>query len=315
VEKPIAGLSGRWRRPRILFHLSERTREEITGYLCIMPWLIGFIVFTAGAMLFSLGLTFCKTDLLSEVKFVGLGNYVKLVQDPFFHKSLAITSYYTFVTVPLGLVVGVIIALGLNQKIPMQSLWRTFYYVPSVVSGIAVAILWRWVFNPDIGLLNQMLRLVGIDGPRWLYSEQWAVPAFIIMGLWGAGGGMLLYLGGLQGIPTVLYEAAKIDGATAWQSLWAITLPMLSPTIFFNLIMGIIGSFQVFTQALVMTNGGPNYATLTMMLYLYQKGFQQLYFGYSSALAWVLFLIILGFTLWVLRGSSAWVYYEGELRK
>ena len=300
---------------KIDVNLSERNREEIAGYLCIMPWLIGFVVFTAGAMIFSLGLTFFRTDLLSEFRFVGLDNYVTLAKDPFFHKSLVITSYYTFVTVPLGLIVGLTIALGLNEKIPLQSLWRTFYYLPSVVSGIAVAILWRWVFNPDIGLLNQTLQLVGIDGPRWLYSEEWAMPAFIIMGLWGSGGGMLLYLGGLQGIPTVLYEAARIDGANRWKTFWRITLPMLSPTIFFNLVMSIIGSFQVFTQSLVMTNGGPNYATLTMMLYLYRKGFEQLKFGYSSAVAWVLFLIILGFTLLVIRSSSAWVYYEGELRK
>ena len=315
MEKRTTSFSGRWQHPSEWFHLSQRAREEIVGYLCIMPWLIGFLVFTAGAMVFSLGLTFFKTDLLSEFRFVGLDNYVKLAADPMFHKSLVITSYYTFVTVPLGLVVGMTIALGLNEKIPLQSLWRTFYYLPSVVSGIAVAILWRWVFNPDIGLLNQTLQLVGIAGPRWLYSEEWAMPAFIIMGLWGSGGGMLLYLGGLQGIPTVLYEAARIDGANKWKTFWRITLPMLSPTIFFNLVMSIIGSFQVFTQSLVMTNGGPNYATLTMMLYLYRKGFEQLHFGYSSAVAWVLFLIILGFTLLVIRSSSAWVYYEGELRR
>jgi multiple sugar transport system permease protein len=315
MKRPTIVLPSRARRQTGISHLSQRAREEIAGYICIMPWLVGFLVFTAGAMLFSLGLTVFKTDLLSEIKFVGLGHFVDLAVDPFFHKSLIVTSYYTFVTVPLGLVVGLTIALALNQDIPLRSFWRTLYYLPSVVSGLAVAILWRWVFNPDIGLLNQTLRLMGIDGPRWLYSEEWAMPAFIIMGLWGSGGGMLLYLGGLQSIPTVLYEAAKIDGANRWQSFWKITLPMLSPTIFFNLVMSIIGSFQVFTQALVMTNGGPNYATLTMVLYLYRKGFEQLHFGYASAVAWVLFVIILGFTLLVVRSSSAWVYYEGEVRK
>lgn len=304
-----------WRDRFRLVHMSQRTREEIAGYFCIMPWFVGFLVFTVGAMLFSLGLTFFRTDLLSEARFIGLNNFVNLVQDQNFHKSLLVTSYYTFTTVPLGLVVGLVIALGLNEKIPVQSLWRTLYYLPSVVSGLAVAILWRWVFNPDIGLLNQVLRLMNIEGPRWLYSEQWVMPAFIIIGLWGSGGSMLLYLGGLQGIPTTLYEAARIDGANRLQTFWKITLPMLSPTIFFNLIMSIIGSFQVFTQALVMTNGGPNYATLTMVLYLYRKGFEQLHFGYASAVAWVLFLIILFFTLLVLRSSSAWVYYEGEIRK
>jgi multiple sugar transport system permease protein len=266
-------------------------------------------------MLFSLGLTGLKTDLLSETRFVGLDNYIQLFKDELFRKSLLVTSYYTFVTVPLGLVIALSIALALNQRIPARAMWRTLYYLPSVISGLAVSILWRWVFSPDIGLLNQALLLVGIEGPRWLYSEQWAMPAFIIMGQWGVGGGMLLYLSGLQSIPTPLYEAARIDGAGSWKCFWKITLPMLSPTIFFNLVMSIIGSFQVFTQALVLTNGGPNFATLTMVLYLYQKGFQQLHFGYASAIAWVLFLIILAFTLLVIRSSSAWVYYEGELRR
>jgi multiple sugar transport system permease protein len=266
-------------------------------------------------MLFSLALTLFKTDLLTEYKFVGLGNFAKLARDPLFHKSLLVTSYYTFFTVPLSLILGLSIALGLNQNLPLRSFWRTLYYLPSVVSGLAVAILWSWIFNPEIGLLNQALRLVGIEGPRWLFSERWVMPAFIIMGLWSSGGSMLLYLGGLQSIPTLLYEAARIDGANSWQSFWKITLPMLSPTLFFSLVMNIIGSFQVFTQALVMTEGGPNFATLTMVLYLYRKGFEQLQFGYASALAWALFAIILGFTLLVIRSSSAWVYYEGELKR
>jgi multiple sugar transport system permease protein len=279
-----------------------------------MPWLIGFLIFTVGAMLFSLGLTFFKADLLVENKFIGLGNFTKLASDTLFHKSLLVTSAYTLFVVPLSLVLGLVIALGLNQNLALRSFWRTLYYLPSVVSGLAIAILWSWVFNPEIGLLNQTLRLVGLEGPRWLYSEQWALPALIIMGLWSSGANMLLYLGGLQSIPTVLYEAARIDGANNWQCFWKITLPMLSPTIFFNLVMNVIGSFQVFTQALIMTNGGPNFATLTLVLYLYRKGFEQLQFGYASALAWVLFMIILGFTLLVFRSSSLWVYYEGELR-
>lgn len=295
--------------------LSQRAREEIAGYLCITPWLVGFLIFTAGAMLFSLGLVFFKTDLLTGFSFVGLRNITKMVRDPLFHKSLGVTSYYSFATVPLSLAIGLTIALGLNQGLWAQGLWRTLYYLPSVTSGIAVAMLWMWIFHPDVGLLNQALRGLGIQGPRWLYSEQWAVPAFIIMGTWGAGGNMLLYLAGLQSIPTHLYEAARIDGANSWRCFWSITIPMLSPTIFFNLIMGIIGSFQVFTQALVMTQGGPNNATLTIMLYLYRKGFEQFQFGYSSAIAWALFFIILLLTLLVLRSSAAWVYYEGEVRK
>ncbi len=295
--------------------LSQRTREEIAGYLFIMPWLLGFLIFTVGAMLFSLGLTFFKADLLTPAKFVGLGNFTKLFRDPLFQKSLGVTSYYTLAIAPLSMALGLSIAVGLNQKLPLRALWRALYYVPSLVSGLAVAILWMWVFNPDIGLINQGLKLIGIQGPRWLFSETWAMPAFIIMGLWSSGSNMLLYLGGLQSIPTILYEAATIDGANRWTCFWRITLPMLSPTIFFSFIITLIGAFQVFTQALVMTKGGPNFATSTLVLYLYQKGFQQLEFGYASAVAWVLTVILLALTALVIRSSSFWVYYEGELKK
>jgi len=305
--------SGPLARPRPF--LSQRVKEAIIGYVFLTPWLIGFLIFTAGAMLFSLGLVFFKTDLFTEFRFIGLRNIGDLATDPLFHKSLKVTSYYSLVTVPLSLAIGLTIALGLNQGLWAQGFWRTLYYLPSVTSGIAVTMLWIWIFHPDVGLLNQALRLIGIHGPRWIYSERWAIPAFIIMGTWGAGGNILLYLAGLQSIPTHLFEAAKIDGANSWSCFWHITLPMLSPTIVFNLIMGIIGSFQVFTQALVMTQGGPNNATLTIMLYLYRKGFGEFRFGYSSTIAWVLLFIILGLTLLVFRSSAVWVYYEGEVRR
>jgi multiple sugar transport system permease protein len=218
--------------------------------------------------------------------------------------------------VPLQVLAALLIALMLNnRKIALVGVWRTLYYMPSIVSGIAVSMLWMWMLNPDFGLFNYLLSLVGIQGPRWIYSEQWAIPSFVIMGVWAAGSNMLLYLAGLQSIPTPLYEAASIDGAGSWSRFWRITLPMLSPTLFFNLVMTLIGAFQVFTQAFVMTNGGPNNATLTMVLYLYRKGFEQLHFGYASAVAWVLFVIIMAFTLLVFRSSTAWVYYEGELRR
>lgn len=295
------------------WHLSPRARDNIAGYLFILPWLIQFFGMILLAMLFSLGISFVETDLLTGYEFVGFGNYREMFQDPLFWKSLRVTAYYTFVQVPGGVILGLSIALLLNQDVAALGIWRTIYYLPSVVAGVAVAILWSWVLNPRFGLLNQGLAFLGIQGPRWLYSEQWAVPGFIIMGLWGAGGSMLLYLAGLQGIPTALYEAADIDGANNWHKFWKITLPMLTPTIFFTTLMGIIGSFQIFTQTYVMTGGGPNNATLTMVLYLYRKGFQHLKFGYASSLAWALFFIILFFTMFVVRSSSAWVYYEGEL--
>jgi len=203
----------------------------------------------------------------------------------------------------------------MNQKVRGILWFRTLYYLPSVISGVAVSLLWVWIFNPQFGVLNYLLGKVGITGPEWLYSEFWVLPAFVIMSLWTIGGGMIIFLAGLQGIPIELYEAAELDGANQIQKFFRITIPMISPIIFFNLVMGIIGSFQVFTQAYIMTSGGPHYASLFYVLYLYQQAFQYFRMGYASALAWILFLVILFFTLLVFKSSPLWVYYEGTLRK
>jgi len=266
-------------------------------------------------MVASLGISFFKTDLLSETKFVILDNYGKMLQDKLVAKALFNTAYYSFATVPLGLSLALMIALILNQGLRGQGFFRTVYYLPSVVSGVALSVLWSWIFHPDLGLLNGLLAKVGIQGPMWLASEQWAMPSFVIMSLWGTGGSMLIFLAGLQSIPTALYEVAAMDGANAWQRFWHVTIPMMTPTILFSLVMRIIGSWQVFTQAYVMTSGGPNNATLTMVLLLYRQAFQNYRFGYSSALAWLLFAIILLFTLLIFRSSEAWVYYAGEVKK
>ncbi|NLE76425.1 MAG: sugar ABC transporter permease, partial [Chloroflexi bacterium] len=298
---------GREGRPTPWYH-TRRGRRQVAGWLFISPWVIGFLIFTAGAMLFSLGLTLFDTDLLTETRYYGLRNFSKLARDRLFLKSLTVTATYVISAVPLQVATALAIALMLNtKKIVAIGVWRTLYYMPSIVSGIAVSLLWMWILNPDFGLLNYLLGLVGITGPRWVYSEQWAIPSFVMMGVWGAGSNMLLYLAGLQGIPTPLYEAAAIDGAGSWRRFWNITMPMLSPTVFFNLVMTLIGAFQVFTQAYVITAGGPNNATLTIVLFLYRKGFEQLHFGYASAVAWVLFVIIMAFTLLVFRSSATWV--------
>jgi len=295
-------------------------REALAGYLFISPWILGFLVFTAGAMLASLGISMLKTDFLTHAEFVGLQQFQRIWQDTrhLTQKALINTAYYSFAMVPLGTGFALGIAVLLNQGIKGQSIWRLIYYLPSIVSGVAVSILWAWLYSPDLGLINSLLWRVGfyphiLSKPiRWIYSEEWAMPSLIIMAVWGSGGSMLIFLAGLRNIPTSLYEAAEIDGATSWQRFWNITIPMLSPTIFFSIVMRIIGSFQVFAQAFVMTQGGPNNATLTMVLYIYRKAFQQLHFGYASALAWVLFAIILLFTLVVVRSSDFWVYYAGE---
>ena len=294
--------------------LTQRTRDNIAGFLFISPWLLHFFALIAFAMGYSLWISLNETDLFTW-KFIGLANFGRMFKDPLFWKSLRVTAYYTFTLVPLSVVISLSIALLMNQKVAGLGVWRTLYYLPAVVQGGAVALLWGYVLNPRFGLLNIGLKQLGIDGPRWLYSEAWAVPGFILMGLWAAGGAMLLYLAGLQGIPTALYEAASIDGANGWHRFLHVTIPMLTPTIYFNVLISIIASFQVFTQAYVLTQGGPNNATLTQVLYLYRKGFQDFQFGYASALAWALFLIIMVFTILVVRTSESWVHYEGELKR
>ena len=293
-----------------------RRREALFAYLFISPWLLGFIIWEVGPMIASLVLSLTKYNITSPPIFVGLANYKRaFTEDPLFWHSLKVTATYAAFAIPLGLILGFTVALLLNFDIPGVSIWRTVYYLPSVISGVAVAILWQFIFQPQFGILNTLLKMVGLKGPEWLYSTTWVLPAFIIMSLWGIGGGMVIYLAGLQGIPTALYESAQIDGANWWQQLWKITLPMMTPTIFFNLVMGLIGTFQIFTSAYVMTQGGPMHASLFYNLYLYNNAFVFFEMGYASMLAWVLFAIILILTLLTIKSSAVWVYYEGELKR
>ncbi len=290
--------------------LKRSQREALTGFLFISPWLIGFCIFTAGAIGASVIISFSKWSLLSSSKFVGLANYNKLIHDPLFWQSLKVTGIY-MLSVPLYLVVGLMIAIMLNAKIKALSFFRTLYYLPCVISGVAVALLWSWVFNPRFGVFNVILAKFGIEGPVWLGDKRWVLPAFIIMGLWGVGGPMLIYLAGLQGIPTVLYEAAEVDGATRWDKFWHITIPGISPILLFGLIMGIIGTFQIFTPSFIMTGGGPNNASLFYVLYIYRAAFEYFKMGYACALAWILFAINFGAVLAIFRVLRGWVYYGG----
>jgi multiple sugar transport system permease protein len=304
---------GQATQPRL--GLSQRAQEEIAAYIFLLPWLLGFIIFTAGAMLYSLGLSFFQSDLLSDTRFVGLGNYTRLLDDDLFKQSVRVTALFTFLTVPIGTILALAIAMMLNQKVVALGFWRTAYYLPAVVSGIAVALIWSWVLQPEYGLLNNFLASIGIQGPRWFLSEETAIYGLVMAALWGTGTNMLLYLAGLQSIPTELHEAAKIDGANAWQGFWRVTLPLLTPTIFFNVIINIIGSFQAVETALILTDGGPNNATLTMVLYLYRNAFQLFKFGYASAIGWALFALVMVLAIIVIRSSDYWVHYEGGLRK
>ncbi len=303
-------------RGAILPPLTERQREAIWAYILISPWIIGFLAFTLGPMVASLGLSLFDTDMLTA-RFIGLKNYTTLFSfdttRSLFWTALYNTAYYVFLSIPLTMTVGFFIAVLLNQNISGQSFYRVVYYLPSVLPGIAVSLLWLWLFNPEFGLINWFLSLVGLPGMRWLHDPKTAKLALVLMSVWGAGGNMLVFLAGLQGIPTQLYEAATIDGAGAWRRFIHITLPMISPTLFFVLVTDIIWSFQVFTNAYVMTGGGPANSTLMYVLYLYNLAFRQYRFGFASALAWVFFVIILLLTILIFKSSSAWVYYETEI--
>lgn len=295
--------------------LTGRTREKIAGYLFISPRVMYFSIFFVVAASLSLYFSFCKYDLFNPPEFVGIKGYVHiLTKDPLIWQALKVTAIYSVMSVFLGLVVGFLLALLLNQKLKGIGMLRTAYYLPVVLPLVAVTILWKMIFTPQIGLLNIALGKIGITGPNWLMDPFWVLPAFVVMSLWGVGGSMLIYFAGLQGIPTQLYEAAEIDGANIWQKFWKVTLPMMTPVIFFNLIMGITGSFQVFTQGFIMTGGGPMNASLFYVLYLYLMAFQRLRMGLASVMAWILFIVVLGLNIIVIRSSSLWLYYEGELK-
>lgn len=289
--------------------------EIVWGYIFISPWLIGFLIFTLGPVIASFLLSFTDYELVTPPRWIGLKNYITLLKDDrLFWVSLYNSAYYTFFSVPLGIIVAFALAMLLNLKLPGITIYRTIFYLPVVTSGVAVALLWIWLFNPQFGLINFLLRSIGLPGPGWLVDPAWAKPAFVLMSLWGVGGTVVIFLAGLQGVPRSLYEAAAVDGANAWHRFWNITVPMMSPVIFFNLIMGIIGSFQVFTQAYVMTGGGPQDATLFYVLYLFKQGFGMFRMGYAAAMAWILFVIILVLTLIQLKLAQRWVYYEGEIK-
>ncbi|MCB0065034.1 MAG: sugar ABC transporter permease [Caldilineaceae bacterium] len=289
--------------------------ERRDAYIFILPWLIGFVLFTAGPMLGSLYISFTRWEIVTPSTWVGLDQYRRLFADDRFYLSLWNTAYYVFLGVPLHLALALLAALAMNMNLRGIRIFRTLYYVPSLTPAVANSILWLWIFHPQWGLANGLLQAIGLEGLYWLQDPKLAKPSFIIMSFWTIGGQMVILLAGLKGIPQQLYEAAAIDGANTWNRFWNVTLPMLTPALFFNLIIAIIGAFQVFTQAYIMTEGGPNYATLFYLLYLYRMAFENFRMGYASAMAWVLFVIILFFTLIQFRLSDRWVFYEGDLRQ
>lgn len=297
------------------------------GLLFALPWIIGFAVFTIYPICASIYYSFCNYDGISAAKWAGLSNYKTLFfDDPIFRKAMWNTMYMIIFGLPVGLLASLILAFMLNLPLKGIGFYRTLYYLPSIVPIVATSALWMWLLNPQIGLVNDMIRhfadvmrflhLPAPTSPGWLIDPAYAKPALILMGLWGAGGGMIIYLAGLQDVPTQLYEAAEIDGASSCQKLISVTLPSLSPIILFNLVMGLIGSFQYFTQIYVMTSGGPEDSTRVYALYLFENAFLNFKMGYASAMAWILFIVTLLFTLLVFKTSARWVYYpEGESGK
>lgn len=280
------------------------------GWLTALPWIIGFVVFTGGPILFSIIISFCNYDILNPARFIGLDNYKwAFTKDALFWKAMWNTIYMV-IGIPLGMGISLGIALLLNLKVRGIAVWRTFFYLPSIVPAVASSILWIWIFNPSSGLLNNALASIGIHGPNWLQDENTSKLSLILMGLWGAGGGMIIWLAGLKGISESYYEAASLDGASTWQQFTQVTIPLLSPYIFFNLIMGLIGTFQIFTQAFIMTQGGPVDSTLFYAYHLFNNAFRYLQMGYAAAMAWVLFVIVFGLTVVQLKLQKRWVHYE-----
>ncbi|OAB35706.1 ABC transporter permease [Paenibacillus macquariensis subsp. defensor] len=295
--------------------MKRKFRSEKTGYLFILPWFIGLLIFTIGPMIFSFILSFSKWDIITgigSIQYVGLENFVNIFHDELFYQSLKVTFIFALVSVPLYQIIAILVAMLLNMRTRGMKFFRLIFFMPSVIPAVAVSMMWLMILNPEYGILNRALNLFGIIGPAWLQDPKYALSALMVMGIWGIGNTIIIYLSGLQGVPEDLYEAAELDGAGIVKSFLNITVPMISPTIFFNLIMGIIGGFQYFTQAFVMTKGGPLNSTLFYNLFLYNKAFVDYEMGYASALSWILFGIIMVFTLIVIRSSSAWVYYNGD---
>jgi len=293
-------------------HNPYSRRSTVAFYLTIAPWLVGFLAFTLLPILISLYASFTRWDLLSAPVWRGVANYERMAADPKFWQSLKVTILYTLAYVPLDLAGGLALALLARPKLPGVRVFRTITYLPVVFSGVAFVVVWMWMLHPDVGLVNQALGLIGVEGPRWLLDPNWALPALIVMSFWGWGRSMVIFLSGLIAIPDDVYEAAAIDSAGRWSRFWHITLPLISPILFFNLILSVISTFQTFTNAFVATNGGPLDATLFLILYIYRQAFEFLNMGYASALAWVLFIIILVFTLLLVRSQRFWVFYLGE---
>ena len=290
----------------------NRLKATLNAYLYLAPTLLGLLIFSAGAIIASFFISFTNWQLVLPPVWVGLRNYTTLFQMPEFWKVLGNTVYYTVGYVPLAVTLPLLMAILVNQKLRGITFFRTTYFLPVVTSGVAIALVWGWMYNPSFGVINYLLEtLFGIEGPRWLADPKWAMPSLIIIGVWHSlGYNMVIYLAGLQGIPQELYEAARIDGASPLRIFWHITVPLITPTAFFILVLSIIGSFQVWTITYLLTQGGPANSKLTLTYYIYQQGFEWFHMGFAAALAYVLFAIVFAVTMVQFRLQKSWVFYH-----
>lgn len=290
----------------------SRLKSTLNAYLYLVPTIVGLLVFSLGAIVASFYISFNNWQLVLPPVWVGLKNYTTLLQMPEFWQVLRNTVYYTVGYVPLAVTLPLFMALLVNQKLRGITFFRTTYFLPVVTSGVAIALVWGWMYNPSFGVINYLLEtLFGIEGPRWLADPKWAMPSLIIIGVWqSVGYNMVIYLAGLQGIPQELYEAARIDGASRTRLFWHITVPLITPTAFFILVLSIIGSFQVWTITYLLTQGGPANSTLTLAYYIYQQGFEWFHMGFAAALAYVLFAIVFVVTMIQFRLQKQWVFYH-----
>jgi multiple sugar transport system permease protein len=305
--KSIDNLKLFWKSPL-------RRNQALLGYLFVSPWALGFLLFGLYPIIMSMYYSLCRYDVLRIPQFIGLGNYRELImEDPYFWKSIWNTFFYTFLRTPLAIIGSLLLAVLVNNAVKGIRFFRTIYFIPSIITGVVLSSIWLWMLNPQYGLINSLLAFFGIQGPLWLQSPEWSKPSIIIMSLWSIGGGrMLVFLAALQGIPQQMYEVVDLDGGGWWQKFRHVTIPMVSPVIFLWTVLEIIFSFQVFTEAYVMTKGGPLNSTLFYNLYLYYKAFDDFSMGYASALAWLLLVFILIVTLIQFKVGQKLVYYEGE---
>ncbi|MEK3855405.1 carbohydrate ABC transporter permease [Cytobacillus sp. FSL H8-0458] len=314
IERRGAGLAGKKGKASHR-QLSRQTRENIFGYLFISPWIIGFLGLTLGPLLFSLFASFTDYNITSKMNFIGLDNFKRMFTiDNLFKTSLWNTLYYVLFSVPLTTAGAIFLSVLLNQKVKGMKFFRTLYYLPAILSGVAVYFLWMQLLSPSTGLVNTFLAWFGIEGPAWLFDPEWTKPALLLMKMWSVGGGMLLYLASLQGVSNSLYEAADLDGAGVMQKFFYITLPMISPIIFFDVLTSTIGSFQIFQEAYVMTengSGGPGNSLLFYNLHMWNNAFEVFDMGYASAMAWLLFIVVMILTVINMKIGKKWVHYEG----